>query len=780
MSNHKAIVAKITSIEEIPGADHIHLAKVLGESVVVSKEWGVGFEGILFPVDVQLSEQFCYENNLFRKKEKNKDNTKSGFFEDNRRVRAQPFLKVRSEGFFTHKDSLKYTGADVDSLKLGDSFSEINGVSVCQKYISEATKVAKNNSSIKSAKKTYAPLFEKHVDSAQFRHYAESIPAGSLISFHAKVHGCFTAKTRIRMYDGTVKPISKVVVGDEVLGFDENGNFQKSKVLATFDNGRGGDWLEITTSRASHFNSSQNITSQDEKLVVTANHEFYLGDGKWVRAGDLVEGGFVKKAIKSYVPSEEQIAAIVGMHLGDGYMSRSGNMQFCHKLDHEDYLGWKIGLMSPERLDKKIYKTSGYGSKVVFNLVSANRYYTTLFNGVGNNEVTDWMVEAATPLTLAIIYMDDGSLQHNSFQQDRAALACCSINDKDIDKFISIFTKFDINPCHYVDKLGYNRLRFNRDEAIKLWRLIAPYVPAVMKYKLPKEFRDVPTKDIERGYYGYFNTNCLIKSIKKVDADFKRYDIQTETSNYVAGNILVHNSSARMSHTLVNKTLPKWKQWVNKLFPVFPTQEWDYVVGTRNVIIMDDKKEGFHGSEKFRFDVAEAIKPYIEKGMTIYGEIAGFANGKPIMPRHSIEALKDKRYTKKYGKEITYTYGCKEHELRFHVYRITYLNHEGKNIDFTQKQVEKWCSDRGILCTHEVHPQIVYDGDVDKLRELVHNLTERPDLLTEDYIDPSHISEGIILRVDYGDHTPSFYKSKSYAFRVMEGICEVVDTEDAS
>lgn len=47
MSNHKAIVAKITRIEEIPGADRIHLATVLGESVVVSKEWGVGFEGIL-------------------------------------------------------------------------------------------------------------------------------------------------------------------------------------------------------------------------------------------------------------------------------------------------------------------------------------------------------------------------------------------------------------------------------------------------------------------------------------------------------------------------------------------------------------------------------------------------------------------------------------------------------------------------------------------------------------------------------------------------------------
>ena len=111
------------------------------------------------------------------------------------------------------------------------------------------------------------------------------------------------------------------------------------------------------------------------------------------------------------------------------------------------------------------------------------------------------------------------------------------------------------------------------------------------------------------------------------------------------------------------------------------------------------------------------------------------------------------------------------------VYRITYLNHAGKNVDMTQKQMEEWCNQRDILCTVEVHPQVVYDGDVEALRKLVDNLTERPDVLTEDYIDPSQVSEGIIVRVEDGKTTPTFYKSKSYAFRVMEGICEAVDEE---
>ena len=426
MSNHKAIVAKITETMEIPGADKIHVAVVLGERVIVSKEWSVGFEGILFPVDVQLSEEFCFENNLYRHSEQNKDKTKKGFFDDNRRVRAQPFLKVKSEGFFAGKECLSYLGEN--TLKLGESFDTLNGKKVCEKYLTEKAKIARGNAATKLVKKNYAPFFEKHVDSEQFKHYAENIPKGALLSFHAKVHG----------------------------------------------------------------------------------------------------------------------------------------------------------------------------------------------------------------------------------------------------------------------------------------------------------------------------------------------------------------TSARMAYTKVGVDLPKWKEKVNRFVNIFPTEKWDYVVGTRNVVIQNESKVGHHGSEQFRFDVMDQIKPYLEKGMTIYGEIAGFANGKPIMPNHSVADLKDKAFTKKYGKDVTYSYGCKEHEYRFHVYRITYLNHEGVNVDFSQAQLEKWCKDRDILGTLEVHPQMVYDGDSANLRKLVEELTERPDVLTEDYINPNQISEGVIIRVDSGKMKPEFYKSKSYAFRVMEGLAKAEDPEDMS
>lgn len=268
---------------------------------------------------------------------------------------------------------------------------------------------------------------------------------------------------------------------------------------------------------------------------------------------------------------------------------------------------------------------------------------------------------------------------------------------------------------------------------------------------------------------------------KHVDSEqFKYYADRIPKGALLSFHAKVHGTSFRVANTQVIKTLPKWKKFINKIIPLFKNDNFEYVVGTRNVILDTPEKEGFHGSEAYRFEVMEALKPHLDEGMTVYGEIAGFVNGRSIMPTHGVEALKDKTFTKKYGKHVTYTYGCKEHEYRFHVYRITRQTVSGDLIDMPQKQLEKWCSDRNILGTVEVYPQMIYNGDVDHLRMIVENLTERPEVLTEDYIDPSHISEGIVVRVDVDDDTPIFYKSKSFAFRCMEGLETVVDEETIS
>lgn len=438
MANHKAIIARISEVIEIPGADRVQISVVLGENCVTSKDWKVGDTGILFPADLQLSEQFCHENNLNRDKTKNKDAEKAGFFDANRRVRVQPFLSIKSESLFMPIDSVNYTGVSYDVLSIGYQFDELNGQKICQKFLNEKTKNAIDNAGTKAKKKSAVPDFKEHVDTEQFKHAVVKIKQGDVIYLHSKRHG------------------------------------------TSF---------------------------------------------------------------------------------------RSGKLQV-HK---------------------------------------------------------------------------------------------------------------------------------------------------------PK-------------------TDFISKLKEKV-----------------------------------NKVLGK------DLFEITDDVSWDYVTGSRRVILDAEKSaDGFHGNNAYRFEVTEALKPYMENSMTFYGEIVGFVNGASIMPKHNVKDLKDKRYIEKYGDSVNYKYNCKEHEYKFHVYRITFMDVNGNVRDMPQKEMEKWCKDRMIPCTVEVHPPIVYDGDEMKLRSLVEELTERYDLLTEDWEDSSMISEGIILRVENGNPTPLFLKSKSYAFKVMEGLTQAEDPEDAS
>lgn len=427
MSNHAAIVAKVEKVIPIAGADRIQLAEVLGEFCIVSKDIGVGYVGLLFPADLQLSEVYAQQNNLYRNAELNQDQTKKGFFDSNRRVRAQVFLGVRSTAYFTTLDSVKIFGATDSELKVGTRINEVKGSPICDRFVSDKVKEVREHKQ-NAPKRKPIPLFKEHKDTAQLNHFIEAIPSGALLNFHAKKHGT----------------------------------------------------------------------------------------------------------------------------------------------------SFRVGLLPRE-------------------------------------------------------------------------------------------------------------------------------VPLTLKQRV-----------------------------------------------------------------------------LSRLFGAkFPNEEYVIAVGSRRVLLGSPDKEGFHGKEAYRFEIANALAPKLSRGMQVYGEIVGHVNGKPIMPQHNVKALKDKRFTEKYGDNITYTYNTKPHEYRFHIYRITQTDVDGNIHEFDQQKLENWCAENGFDATVQIAPQMAYLGDHEYLKALVWRLTEREDVLCEDYEDPSHISEGIIVRVDYKGKT-TFYKNKSIPFKIMEGLLTVDDEEDLS
>ncbi len=228
----------------------------------------------------------------------------------------------------------------------------------------------------------------------------------------------------------------------------------------------------------------------------------------------------------------------------------------------------------------------------------------------------------------------------------------------------------------------------------------------------------------------------------------------------------VHGTSQRVARNYIE--LPtKWYDKILGLFGITRERKvMSFLNGTRRVALKGDDN-GFY-SENFRVKVAEKLNPFLEDHMQVFFEVVGWENGGyQIMPSHFTGKSKDKELAKKYGKEITYSYGCKPGEFDIYVYRIAYVLPDGKTIDLTWDQVKKKCEFWNVKHVPEL-AKFVFDGNIDALAEKIEDLSDGPDP-----IDQSHIREGVCIRVDSSDW--KCHKNKGWTFKVLEGIAKEAD-----
>ena len=134
--------------------------------------------------------------------------------------------------------------------------------------------------------------------------------------------------------------------------------------------------------------------------------------------------------------------------------------------------------------------------------------------------------------------------------------------------------------------------------------------------------------------------------------------------------------------------------------------------------------------------------------------------------------------TDKYGDTMRYTYGCKTGECDIYVYRHVMTNDDGFAVESSWNETTNRCSQLGLKTTPLIVNPFIYDGNEDKLRELVDSVLEGPSL-----VDQSHIREGVIIRAEH--HTGNVVlKAKSHTFNMLESImkdrADVVDLEEIS
>ncbi len=187
--SYTAVVAKVATRPHA-NADKLQLGTVLGNQVVLGLDTKNGELGIYFNTDGQLSHEYCVGNDLYTTSARAKlglPDGPAGYLSDKRRVRSQRFRGEKSDGLWMPLTSLSWTGADHQSLKEGDTFTEFGGYSICQKYYTPATLRAMGGQQGKSKKDN--KCFPKHTDTTQFRFVADSIPEEAVIYITEKLHG---------------------------------------------------------------------------------------------------------------------------------------------------------------------------------------------------------------------------------------------------------------------------------------------------------------------------------------------------------------------------------------------------------------------------------------------------------------------------------------------------------------------------------------------------------------------------------------------------------------
>lgn len=235
MSEHCGYVVVVNNLKKHPNADRLNIATFFGNDTCVSLDVVEGELGIYFPVDLQLSEEFCLENHLLRKKPDGTPDT--GYMDPKKRnVTAVRLRGEKSDGIYVSLQAVAYTGVNLDDLNVGDTITELNGHEICKKYIP----IRKHRNSENKVNKTrkvrvpIAPLFMEHADTEQLAYNMSAFKPGDYVEVTLKMHGTSARTANLpRLVD--IVPTSVLAVFCEVKDQNRKLSWLTKKRIAYFN-----------------------------------------------------------------------------------------------------------------------------------------------------------------------------------------------------------------------------------------------------------------------------------------------------------------------------------------------------------------------------------------------------------------------------------------------------------------------------------------------------------------------------------------------------------------
>lgn len=286
------------------------------------------------------------------------------------------------------------------------------------------------------------------------------------------------------------------------------------------------------------------------------------------------------------------------------------------------------------------------------------------------------------------------------------------------------------------------------------------YVPRrkVSSISTPKDKK----KKIDTITFPYFEEHRDTSQLAYNKQQFKEGDICYIT-------LKMHGTSQRTGHTIKEekRNLPGW---IMKLFKLKDKITWDYITGTRRVVLKGFDS-GFYGTNSFRQQWHDLFVGKLHKGEEVFYEVVGFTSENSlIMPSCDNSKTQDKEFIKQYGKTTEFTYGCEEGKSNIYVYRMTMTNVDGTVVEYPWELVKLRCEQMGVK----------YCPELDKfLFATEEDLMDRVERHTDgnDPVGKIHIREGVVVRIDNREKFTAL-KHKSFNFKLLEGIIKADDVLD--
>ena len=240
MAEHCGYIVKINELHKHSNADRLQIATIFGASVIVGLDVQIDDIGVYFPIDLQLSQEYCENNNLIRKLDENGKNI-GGYLEpDKRNIRAMKLRGEKSEGLFMSLESLKYTGET--KFEVGEKIEMLNGHEICRKYIPRGKKpAAAGKQGNKTRKHTVpiAPLFAEHADTEQLVYNMDAFKLGDQIEITLKMHGTSFRVAHLPIFQGYKRTFLDKIFhreGTPIYDWDYISGTRRC-VLSSFDGG---------------------------------------------------------------------------------------------------------------------------------------------------------------------------------------------------------------------------------------------------------------------------------------------------------------------------------------------------------------------------------------------------------------------------------------------------------------------------------------------------------------------------------------------------------------